>query len=162
MYGTEYSNNITVSVPSILQGEETNMALQSVRQRVFSIIRESGKIRFLSSHQIIDCNDKYDSLHNKPLPVVITRAEGVFFYDMDGKRYFDYTSGLGACNQGHCHPRLVKIMRDQAGKCAHISRAFYTEPHGELAEYLTKLLGWDRFLPMNTGVDPLKKKLRYF
>ncbi|XP_011167861.1 ornithine aminotransferase, mitochondrial isoform X2 [Solenopsis invicta] len=129
------------------------MALQSVRQKFFSIIRKSGRIRFLSSQQVIDRDKKYGSQHIKPLSVVITRAEGIFLYDIDGKRYFDYISGLAACNQGHCHPRLVKIMRDQAGKLTHTSRAFFSEPHGELAEYLTNLFGFDRFLPMNTGCE---------
>lgn len=128
------------------------MAIQFVRQRFFSIARESGKIRFLSSQQIMDRENKYGARYISPMPVVISRGEGVYLWDLDGKRYLDFLAGFSTGNQGHCHPRLVKVMRDQAGKCAHTSRAFYTEPHGELAEYLTKLLGWDRFLPMNTGV----------
>ncbi|XP_011871225.1 PREDICTED: ornithine aminotransferase, mitochondrial isoform X2 [Vollenhovia emeryi] len=129
------------------------MALQSVRQRFFSIVRETDKRRFLSSQQVIDRDNKYGGIHFKPLPVVLSRGEGVYLWDIDGKRYLDFLAGFSTVNQGHCHPRLVKVMRDQAGKLAHTSRAFYTEPHGELGEYLTKLLGWDRFLPMNTGVE---------
>lgn len=129
------------------------MALQSVRQRFFSIVRESDKIRFLSSQQLIDRDNKYGGIHFKPLPIVLSRGEGVHLWDVDGKRYLDFLAGFSTVNQGHCHPRLVKVMRDQAGKLAHTSRAFYSEPHGELGEYLTKLLGWDRFLPMNTGVE---------
>ncbi|XP_028047988.1 ornithine aminotransferase, mitochondrial [Monomorium pharaonis] len=129
------------------------MAMQSVRRRFFNIVRESEKIRFLSTQQVIDRESKYGSRYVTPLPLVITRAEGVFMWDMDGKRYYDYLSGLAACNQGHCHPRLVKVMREQAGKLTHASRIYYSEPTGALAEYLTKLLGWDRFLPMNTGVE---------
>ncbi|KYN08380.1 Ornithine aminotransferase, mitochondrial [Cyphomyrmex costatus] len=130
-----------------------NMAMQSVRQRFFSIVRESDKRRFLSSQEVINRDNKYGGIHFKPLPVVLSRGEGVYLWDIDGKRYLDFLAGFSTVNQGHCHPRLVKIIRDQAGKLSHTSRAFYSEPHGELGEYLTKLLGWDRFLPMNTGVE---------
>ncbi|KAG5345030.1 OAT protein, partial [Acromyrmex heyeri] len=130
-----------------------NMAMQSVRQRFFNIVRESDKRRFLSSQQVIDRDNKYGGIHFKPLPVVLSRGEGVYLWDVDGKRYLDFLAGFSTVNQGHCHPRLVKVMREQAGKLSHTSRAFYSEPQGELGEYLTKLLGWDRFLPMNTGVE---------
>ncbi|XP_011647197.1 ornithine aminotransferase, mitochondrial isoform X1 [Pogonomyrmex barbatus] len=130
------------------------MAMQSVRQRFFfSIVKESEKRRFLSSQQIIDRDNKYGGVHFKPLPVVLSRGEGVYLWDTDGKKYLDFLAGFSTVSQGYSHPRLVKVMRDQAGKLAHTSRAFYSEPHGELGEYLTKLLGWDRFLPMNTGVE---------
>ncbi|XP_018367261.1 PREDICTED: ethanolamine-phosphate phospho-lyase isoform X2 [Trachymyrmex cornetzi] len=109
--------------------------------------------RFLSSQQMIDRDNKYGGIHFKPLPVVLSRGEGVYLWDIDGKRYLDFLAGFSTVNQGHCHPRLVKVMREQAGKLSHTSRAFYSEPQGELGEYLTKLLGWDRFLPMNTGVE---------
>ena len=130
-----------------------NMAMQSVRQRFFSIVRKSDKRRFLSSQQVIDRDNKYGGIHFKPLPVVLSRGEGVYLWDIDGKRYIDFLAGFSTVNQGHCHPRLVKVMREQAGKLSHTSRAFYSEPQGELGEYLTKLLGWDRFLPMNTGME---------
>ncbi|KAG5308934.1 OAT protein, partial [Pseudoatta argentina] len=133
--------------------EGKNMAMQSVRQRFFNIVRESDKRRFLSSQQVIDRDNKYGGIHFKPLPVVLSRGEGVYLWDVDGKRYLDFLAGFSTVNQGHCHPRLVKVMREQAGKLSHTSRAFYSEPQGELGEYLTKLLGWDRFLPMNTGVE---------
>ncbi|EGI63286.1 PREDICTED: ornithine aminotransferase, mitochondrial isoform X2 [Acromyrmex echinatior] len=129
------------------------MAMQSVRQRFFNIVRELDKRRFLSSQQVIDRDNKYGGIHFKPLPVVLSRGEGVYLWDIDGKRYLDFLAGFSTVNQGHCHPRLVKVMREQAGKLSHTSRAFYSEPQGELGEYLTKLLGWDRFLPMNTGVE---------
>ncbi|XP_011058062.1 PREDICTED: ornithine aminotransferase, mitochondrial isoform X3 [Acromyrmex echinatior] len=121
--------------------------------RFFNIVRELDKRRFLSSQQVIDRDNKYGGIHFKPLPVVLSRGEGVYLWDIDGKRYLDFLAGFSTVNQGHCHPRLVKVMREQAGKLSHTSRAFYSEPQGELGEYLTKLLGWDRFLPMNTGVE---------
>lgn len=107
--------------------------------------------RFLSSKELIERDSKYGGRHFKPLPVVLARGEGVYLWDVEGKRYLDFLAGFATVNQGHSHPRLVKVMREQAGKLAHTSRAFYSEPHGELAEYLTKLLGWEKFLPMNTG-----------
>ncbi|KAG7200472.1 hypothetical protein KM043_001038 [Ampulex compressa] len=119
-----------------------------------SCIPGSGGVRrLLSSQEIIKRDDTYGGRHFKSLPVVLTKGEGVYLWDSDGKRYLDFLAGFSTVNQGHCHPRLVKVMREQAGKLAHTSRAFYTEPHGELGEYLCKLLGWDRFLPMNTGVE---------
>lgn len=129
------------------------MSMQSVRQRFFNFIRESDKRRFLSTQEVIDRDNKYGGIHFKQLPVVLSHGEGVYLWDINGKRYLDFLAGFSTVSQGHCHPRLVKVMRDQVGKLAHTSRAYYSEPHGELGEYLTKLLGWDRFLPMNTGVD---------
>ncbi|XP_015592136.1 ornithine aminotransferase, mitochondrial [Cephus cinctus] len=127
--------------------------MQSLRQRMLAISREIELKRFLSSQEVIDRDDRFGGRHFKPLPVVLSKGEGVYLWDIDGKRYLDFLAGFATVNQGHCHPRLVKVLREQAGKLAHTSRAFYTEPHGEFAEYLTKLLGWDRFLPMNTGVE---------
>lgn len=142
---------------SILAGtkrnkEKTTATMQSVRQKFSNIVKGSDKRRFLSSQQVIDRDNKYGGIHFKQLPVVLSRGEGVYLWDIDGKRYLDFLAGFSTVNQGHSHPRLVKVMREQAGKLAHTSRAFYSEPHGELGEYLTKLLGWDRFLPMNTGM----------
>lgn len=116
--------------------------------------RYDQKKRCLSTQEIIERDDKYAARHFKPLPnVVLTKGEGVFLWDKDGKRYLDFLAGFSTINQGHSHPRLVKVMKEQAEKLAHTARAFYTEPHGELGEYLTKLIGYDRFIPMNTGVE---------
>ncbi|KAK2586029.1 hypothetical protein KPH14_010596 [Odynerus spinipes] len=127
--------------------------MRSVQQRVVNTIKKTGQERCLSTREIIERDDKYGGKHFKPLPVVLTRGDGVFLWDKDGKRYLDFLAGFSTVNQGHCHPRLVKVMQEQAEKLSHSSRAFYTEPHGELAEYLTKLIGYDRFIPMNTGVE---------
>lgn len=107
--------------------------------------------RFLSAREIIERDGRYSSQHFKTLPVVLDRGENVYCWDVDGKRYYDFLAGFATVAHGHSHPRLVKVIKEQAGKLAHTSRAFYTEPQGELAEYLTKLMGYDRFLPMNTG-----------
>lgn len=127
--------------------------MQPVGRRILSSGRELASRRFLSNQDVISRDDKYGGRHFQPLPVALSRGEGVYLWDVQGKRYLDFLAGFATVNQGHCHPRLVKVMREQAGKLTHTSRAFYSEPHGELAEYLTKLLGWDRFLPMNTGVE---------
>ena len=121
------------------------------RSRILSLAKERKLKRFLSIQEIIERDQKYGGHHFKPLPVVLEKGEGSFVFDVQGKRYIDFISGFATLNQGHCHPRLVKVMRDQVGKLTHTSRAFFTKSHGELAEYLTKLLGWERFLPMNTG-----------
>lgn len=108
--------------------------------------------RTLTSQEIIKRDQKYGGHHFKTLPVILERGEGVYCWDIDGKRYIDLLGGFATMSQGHSHPRLVKVMKDQVGKLAHTSRAFYTEAHGELGEYVTKITGYDRFLPMNTGM----------
>lgn len=125
--------------------------MQPARSRILSSSSELSFKRFLGTQEFIERDNKYGGQHFKPLPVVLSRGEGAFLWDVEGKRYLDFLAGFSTVNQGHSHPRLVKVMQEQAAKIAHTSRAFYTEPHGELGEYLTKLLGWDRFLPMNTG-----------
>ncbi|XP_043524429.1 ornithine aminotransferase, mitochondrial [Frieseomelitta varia] len=124
-----------------------------ITSRIFNLTKRMNLKRSLSSQELIDRDMKYGGRHFKQLPVVLARGEGVYLWDVEGKRYLDFLAGFSTVSQGHCHPRLVKIMREQVGKLAHTSRAFYSEPHGALAEYLTKLLGWDKFLPMNTGVE---------
>lgn len=127
--------------------------MQSLRQRILNVTKKrcDQRKRCLSTQDIIERDDRYAARHFKPLPVVLTKGDGVFLWDNDGKRYLDFLAGFSTVNQGHCHPRLVKVMKEQAEKLAHTARAFYTEPHGELGEYLTKLIGYDRFIPMNTG-----------
>ncbi|XP_046488931.1 ornithine aminotransferase, mitochondrial [Neodiprion pinetum] len=124
-----------------------------IRQRVASIVQKPEVKRLLTAQEIIDREDRFGGRHFKPLPVVLTRGQGVFLWDVEGKKYLDFLAGFAAVSQGHCHPRLVKTMRDQAEKLTHTSRAYYTEPLGALSEYLTNLFGWDRFIPMNTGVE---------
>ena len=94
------------------------------------------------------------SAHNyHPIPVVLTRAKGVHMWDLDGKRYIDFLAAYSACNQGHCHPRIVKVLQDQAEVLTLTSRAFHSDQMGVYADYITKLFGYDKVLPMNTGVE---------
>ncbi|XP_061941959.1 ornithine aminotransferase, mitochondrial-like isoform X1 [Apis cerana] len=125
----------------------------SMRLRIFGLTKEVNFKRSLNTQELIERDNKYGGVHFKPLPVVLSKGEGVHLWDVEGKRYLDFLAGFSTVSQGHCHPRLVKIMKEQVEKLTHTSRAFYSEPHGALGEYLTKLLGWDRFLPMNTGVE---------
>ncbi|KAK0167921.1 hypothetical protein PV327_001774 [Microctonus hyperodae] len=129
--------------------------MQSMRCVLNANHKKLIKYRSISNLQqeIIRRDDQYGGHHFKPLPVVLDKGEGANLWDIDGKRYLDFLAGFSTCNQGHCHPRLVKVMRDQCGKLHHTSRAYYTEMHGELAEYLTRLFKFDRFIPMNTGVE---------
>ncbi|MBC7652020.1 MAG: ornithine--oxo-acid transaminase [Deinococcales bacterium] len=92
--------------------------------------------------------------HNyHPLPVVLDRGEGVFLYDVDGKRYYDFLSGYSAVNQGHCHPKIIDALTKQASKLTLTSRAFHNNLLGEYSKYITAYFGYDKVLPMNTGVE---------
>ena len=96
---------------------------------------------------------KYGAHNYHPLPVVLERGEGVFLYDVEGKKYFDFLSGYSAVNQGHCHPAIIKSLIDQAQKLTLTSRAFHNNILGEYEEYITSYFGYNKVLPMNTGVE---------
>jgi ornithine--oxo-acid transaminase len=105
------------------------------------------------SEAVFQREEKFGAHNYHPLPVAIERAKGIYMWDVEGNRYFDFLSAYSAMNQGHCHPRLVKVMRDQADKMTLTSRAFYNNVLGEFEEYITGLLGFDKVLAMNTGVE---------
>ena len=107
----------------------------------------------LSPTAVFEREDKYGAHNYKPLPVALSKGEGVFVWDVEGKRYFDFLSAYSACNQGHCHPKIVEALSTQAGKLTLTSRAFYNDVLGEYEEYVSKLFGYDRVLPMNTGIE---------
>src|SRR6185436_1726494 len=99
--------------------------------------------------------------HNyKPIPVVIERGEGVFVWDVEGKRYYDFLSAYSALNQGHCHPKIMKAFTEQAQKLTLTSRAFYNNCLGEFEEFITKFFGYDKVLPMNSGVEAVETALK--
>ncbi len=97
--------------------------------------------------------EEYGAHNYHPLPVVLERGEGIYLWDVEGKRYFDFLSAYSAVNQGHCHPKIIQAMIEQAKKLTLTSRAFYNDVLGEFEEYITKLLGYDKVLPMNTGAE---------
>ncbi|MEO6730611.1 MAG: ornithine--oxo-acid transaminase [Ferruginibacter sp.] len=105
------------------------------------------------TQQYIDLEEKYGAHNYHPLPVVLNRGEGVFVWDVDGKRYYDFLSGYSAVNQGHCHPKIISALTDQAQKLTLTSRAFHSNLLGEYEKYITTYFGYDKVLPMNTGVE---------
>ncbi|CAJ0578561.1 unnamed protein product, partial [Mesorhabditis spiculigera] len=107
-----------------------------------------------SDSEDIFAREKRYGCHNyKPVPVALARGEGVHVWDVEGKKYFDFLSAYSAVNQGHCHPKLVEVMRKQSAILTLTSRAFYNDALGEFEEYITHLLGYDKVLPMNSGVE---------
>ncbi|MCX6204606.1 MAG: ornithine--oxo-acid transaminase [Bacteroidetes bacterium] len=101
----------------------------------------------------LDLEDKFGAHNYHPLPVVLERGEGVYLYDVDGKKYFDFLSGYSAVNQGHCHPAIIEVLQKQASKLTLTSRAFHNNLLGEYEKYITTYFGYDKVLPMNTGVE---------
>ena len=107
----------------------------------------------MTAQEFIDREARYGAHNYHPLPVVLERGEGMYVWDTDGKKYFDFLSAYSAVNQGHCHPKIVKAMTDQAQKLALTSRAFYNDVLGEWEEFVTRFFGYDKVLPMNTGAE---------
>lgn len=107
----------------------------------------------MTVQEFIDRETRYGAHNYHPLPVVLERGQGIYVWDTDGKKYFDFLSAYSAVNQGHCHPKIVKAMTDQAQKLALTSRAFYNNVLGEWEEFVTKYFGYDKVLPMNTGAE---------
>ncbi len=107
----------------------------------------------MTSQDYINREDKYGAHNYHPLPVVLEKGEGVHVWDTDGKQYYDFLSAYSAVNQGHCHPKIVNAMTEQAKKLTLTSRAFYNSVLGEYEEYITKYFGFDKVLPMNTGAE---------
>ena len=112
------------------------------------------------SEQLISLEDKYGAHNYHPLPVVLERGEGVYVWDVDGKKYFDFLSAYSAVNQGHSHPRILKALTDQAKKITLTSRAFYNSELGKYEEFVTKLFGYDKLLPMNSGAEAVETALK--
>ncbi|TAH04128.1 MAG: ornithine--oxo-acid transaminase [Sphingobacteriales bacterium] len=101
----------------------------------------------------LDLEDRFGAHNYHPLPVVLEKGEGVFLWDVDGKRYYDFLSGYSAVNQGHCHPKIIEALIKQATQLTLTSRAFYNNRLGEYEKYITSYFGYDKVLPMNTGVE---------
>ena len=106
-----------------------------------------------TSQEFMDLEAKYGAHNYHPLPVVLDRGEGPLVWDVEGKQYFDFLSAYSAVNQGHCHPKIVKALVDQAQKLTLTSRAFYNSTLGDYEKYITEYFGYDKVLPMNTGAE---------
>ncbi len=107
----------------------------------------------MNTQDYITREDKYGAHNYHPLPVVLERGEGPFVWDVEGKRYFDFLSAYSAVNQGHCHPKIIKALTDQAKILTLTSRAFYNSVLGEYEEYITRYFNYDKVLPMNSGAE---------
>jgi ornithine--oxo-acid transaminase len=108
----------------------------------------------------LDLEEKHGAHNYHPLPVVLSKGEGVYLYDVDGKRYYDFLSGYSAVNQGHCHPKILKALIEQAQKLTLTSRAFHNDQLGEYEKYITEFFGYDKVLPMNTGVEAVETGIK--
>ena len=113
-----------------------------------------------TAQRVIDKEDKHGAHNYHPLPVVLARGEGVFVWDIEGKKYFDFLSAYSAVNQGHCHPKIIQALTSQAQKLTLTSRAFYNDVLGEFEEYATKYFGFDKLLPMNTGAEGVETAIK--
>ncbi|HEY9364271.1 MAG TPA: ornithine--oxo-acid transaminase [Chitinophagaceae bacterium] len=108
----------------------------------------------------IELEERHGAHNYHPLPVVLNRGKGVFVWDVNDKRYYDFLSGYSAINQGHCHPEIIKVFIEQAQKLTLTSRAFYNDQLGEFEKYITDLFGYDKVLPMNTGVEAVETAIK--
>src|SRR6478736_4135024 len=113
-----------------------------------------------ATQKAIELEDKYGAHNYHPLPVVLEKGEGVFVWDVEGKRYYDFLAAYSAVNQGHCHPKIVGALLDQAKKLTLTSRAFYNDSLGEYEKFITKFFGYDKVLPMNTGVEAVETAVK--
>ncbi len=113
----------------------------------------AATIQHISSEEAMALEDRYGAHNYHPLPVVLEKGEGIFVWDPEGNKYYDFLSAYSAVNQGHCHPRILKALQDQAQKITLTSRAFYNNVLGQYEKYITEYFGYDKVLPMNTGVE---------
>jgi 4-aminobutyrate aminotransferase-like enzyme len=116
-------------------------------------VTEESKDRCISSEECMALEDKYGAHNYHPLPVVLTKGRDTKVWDVDGKEYFDFLSAYSAVNQGHCHPKIIRALMEQAEMLTLTSRAFHNDALGEYCEFITDFFGMDRVLPMNTGVE---------
>ena len=114
----------------------------------------------LTSQQAIDLENNYGAHNYRPLPVVLSRGEGVYVLDVEGKQYFDFLSAYSAVNQGHCHPKIVNALVQQAQTLTLTSRAFYNDMLGKYEKFSTDFFGFDKLLPMNTGAEAVETAIK--
>jgi ornithine--oxo-acid transaminase len=112
------------------------------------------------SKHYFELEEKYGAHNYHPIPVILEKGLGVHVWDVDGKQYFDFLSGYSALNHGHCHPKMVEALNDQASKLTLTSRAFYNDQLGEYAKFITTFFGYDKVLPMNTGVEAVETAIK--
>ncbi|WP_224996660.1 ornithine--oxo-acid transaminase [Cesiribacter sp. SM1] len=113
-----------------------------------------------TSQEAMELEDRYGAHNYHPLPVVLSRGEGVYVWDVEGKRYFDFLSAYSAVNQGHCHPRIIGALKEQAETLTLTSRAFYNDVLGVYEKYVTEYFGFEKVLPMNTGAEAVETAIK--
>src|SRR5690606_20352709 len=113
-----------------------------------------------TSQQAIDMEDKHGAHNYHPLPVVLAKGKGVHVWDVEGKQYYDFLSAYSAVNQGHCHPKIIGAMNEQASKLCLTSRAFYNDVLGPFEKFTTEYFGYDKLLPMNTGAEAVETGIK--
>ena len=114
----------------------------------------------ISSQEAIDLEDKFGAHNYHPLPVVLSEGEGVHVWDPEGNKYYDFLSAYSAVNQGHCHPRIVSKLKEQAEKLTLTSRAFYSDQLGNYEQFMNEIFGYDKLLPMNTGAEGVETAIK--
>ena len=114
----------------------------------------------LGSQEAMQLEAKHGAQNYHPLPVVLSRGEGVFVWDVEGNRYYDFLSAYSAVNQGHCHPRIIDALKNQGEKLTLTSRAFYNDQLGRYEKFITEYFGFDKVLPMNTGAEAVETAIR--
>ena len=134
--------------------------MSTERGQVAPYFRGMNTNATLSSAELMALEDAHGAHNYHPLPVVLDRGEGVHVWDVEGKQYFDFLSAYSAVNQGHCHPRIVKVMQDQTAKLTLTSRAFYNSILGPYEKYVTEYFGYDKVLPMNTGAEAVETAIK--
>ena len=113
-----------------------------------------------TTEAVIERELKYGAHNYHPIPVAITKGEGIYVWDVEGRRYMDFLSAYSALNQGHRHPKIVKALKDQLEQLTLTSRAFYSDALGEFEEYMTDVFGYDKLLPMNSGVEAIETAIK--
>ncbi len=116
--------------------------------------------QILNSQHFMQLEDKYGAHNYHPLPVVLSKGEGAYVWDAEGKKYYDFLSAYSAVNQGHCHPRIIQALTEQASVLTLTSRAFYNDMLGRYEKYITEMLGFDKVLPINTGVEAVETAMK--
>ncbi len=114
----------------------------------------------LSSQESMELENKYGAHNYHPLPVVLAKGEGVYLWDCEGKKYFDFLSAYSAVNQGHCHPKIVNALTEQASTLTLTSRAFFNDTLGPYEKFITEFFGFDKVLPMNTGAEAVETAIK--
>ena len=112
------------------------------------------------SEELMALEEKYGAHNYHPIPVVLSRGEGVYVWDIDGNRYYDFLSAYSAVNQGHCHPELVRVIHEQSARLTLTSRAFYNDALGEYEKFITQYFGFDKVLPMNSGAEAVETSMK--